>query len=106
MIYSSLAVLALSASAAITPVSNPMNTHPKSAAPDTRVNIVLHNTAVGFRDVRIGGQLYTVWPHKSLSIKAPAGTAIIAVSRTRSFHPGDEIVEITPELDHHTVDID
>jgi hypothetical protein len=106
MIYSSLAVLALSASAIITPASNTMNAHPKSAAPDTRINIVLHNTAVGFRDVRIGGQLYTVQPHKSLSVKAPVGTPIIAVSRTRTPHPGGEIVEITPQLANHTVDID
>ena len=103
MIYSSLAVLALSASAAINPFSHLVHMHPRSAQPDTRISIVLANKTLRFEDVRIGGQTYTVQADRTLHVKAPAGTVVYAASRTLNHRAGDVIVEITPKLNHQTV---
>ena len=103
MIYSTLAVLALSASATM-PFSNPIHLHPK--APDTRVEVMLYNKADGFRDVKIEGHVYTVMPHQMLDIKAPAGTVVYADSRTLSLKRGDAILTVTDKLNHQRVDLD
>ena len=106
MIYSSLAVLALSASAAVNPFTHVVHMHPKAAQPDTRVSVVLYNSSVGFRDVKIDGHVYTVLSHNKLTIKAPAGTVIYADSRTPTYHRGDVMLEVTPQLDHQKVNLD
>jgi hypothetical protein len=93
----------MSASAAINPFSHLVHMHPRSAQPDNRISIVLSNTSVGFRDVKIGGQVYTVQAHRTMDVKAPAGTVIYAVSPELSYRRGDAIVELTPQLDHKTV---
>jgi len=103
MIYSSLAVLALSASAAINPFANLVHLHTRPAQPDTRVSIVLSNQSVGFRDVKIGGHIYTVQSHHTLEVKAPVGTVVYAASPERNYHIGDAILELTPQLNNQTV---
>ena len=103
MIYSSLAVLALSASAAINPFANLVHLHTRPAQPDTRVSIVLRNNNVGFRDVKIGGHIYTVPASHTVSVKAPVGTVVYAASPERNVRIGDAIVAITPELDHKVI---
>ena len=49
MIYSSLAVLALSASAVVNPLTNLIHLHPKPAQQDNRVSILLYNNGISFR---------------------------------------------------------
>ena len=103
MIYSSLAVLAMSASA-LMPLSNPIHLHPKAS--DTRVEVTLYNNAVGFRDVKIDGHLYTVMPHQALFIKAAPGVVVYTDSRTLSLKRGDAILTVTEKLNHQRVNLD
>ena len=106
MIYSSLAVVALSASAVVSPFTNHIHMHPRQPQSDFRVSLKVHNNAISFRDIKIGGQVYTVKSHQSLDIKAPAGTVIYADSHMASHPSGDTIVEVMPTLEHQTVNID
>jgi hypothetical protein len=106
MIYSSLAVLALSASAMANPLTNLVHLHPRHAQPDTRVTVVLHNKAIGFRDVKIDGHIYTVQPHGSIEVKAPVGTVVYADSQLAHYKRGDAIVELTAKLKDKQVVID
>jgi len=103
MIYSSLAVLALSASALVNPFSNLVHLHPRHAQPDTRVSIVLRNQAVGFRDVKIGGHTYTILASHSITVKAPVGTVVYAASAAAGYHRGDAIVEVTPQINNKVI---
>jgi hypothetical protein len=105
MIYSSLAILALSASAAVNPFTNLVHLHPRPAQPDTRISLKIHNNGISFCDVRIDGHTYTVGEHKTVTVKAPAGTVIYADSRTPQYRRGDAIVAITPELNDHQIDL-
>lgn len=105
MIYTSLLAVAMSASAAISPLSNFIHLHPHAAHPDTRVSVTLFNKATLFRDVKVDGKIYTVIPRHTLRIKAPAGTVVYAASRMNSFQRGDTILEVTPKIDHTQVDL-
>ena len=105
MIYSSLAVLAMSASAAINPFSNLVHLHPRHAQPDTRISVVIRNESVGFRDVKIGGHIYTIQASRSISIKAPTGTIVYAASPAVGYHSGDAILEVNPKLENKTINL-
>jgi hypothetical protein len=105
MIYSSLAVLAMSASALINPFTNLVHLHPRPAQTDNRVNVTLINNGYTFQDVKIGDNVYTVMASHTLSIKAPAGTVVYAASATSGHHRGDPLLTVTPELKDHTVAI-
>jgi hypothetical protein len=102
MVYTSLAILALAASALL-PIPSPVHLHPQV---DTRVRVTLVNNSIGFRDVRVDGHVYTVQQHHSLVVTAPAGTVVYAVTPTVTLHRGDAIVEITPQLDKQKIGID
>ena len=104
MIYTSLAVLAMSASALASPLSGPVHLHPKM--PDTRINLSLYNNAHSFRDVKIDGHMYTVPSHQLLLVKAPAGTVIFADSRTSRFRRGDIMLEVSPQNDNQKIVIE
>ena len=103
MIYSSLAVLALSASAMANPLTNLVHMHPRHAQPDTRVSLTLYNNGISFRDVKIAGHTYTVESHKSISVKAPAGTVIYADSKMVNYKRGDAIVEVSPSTENQKI---
>ena len=106
MVYSSLAVLAMSASALVNPFTNLVHMHPKAAQPDTRVSVVLYNNAPIFRDVKIDGHIYTVDSHRTLTVTAPKGTVVYAASPSKTHHRGDAILEIQPELKTPMINID
>ena len=106
MIYSSLAVLALSASAVVNPFTNLVHLHPKPAQPDTRISVTFYNNNSGFRDLKVEGHVYTVMPHEKLFVKAPAGTIVYADSRTLTHKRGDVLMEVTPKLDNQRVNLD
>ncbi len=99
MILSSLAVLALSASAAVNPFTHLFHMHPKAAQIDNRVSVQIYNSGISFRDVKVGGQIYTIEAHHGVVIKAPAGTVVYADSRMANYRRGDTIVEVTPQLE-------
>ena len=105
MIYSSLAVLAMSASALINPFTNLVHLHPRPAQTDNRINVTLINNGVGFQDVKVGDHVYTVLASHTLGIKAPIGTVVYAASASREHHRGDAILMVTPELKDRTVPI-
>jgi len=105
MIYTSLAVLALSASAAINPFTNLVHMHPRPAQTDNRINLVLVNNGSSFRDVKIGDHVYTVLASHNLSIKAPVGTVVYAASASLEHHRGDPILMVTSELKDRVVAI-
>jgi hypothetical protein len=103
MIYSSLAVLALSASAAISP-TNHIHLHPKAPLPDYRVSVEVYNNSIFFRDIKIDGRVYTVQAHQGLTIKAPVGTVVYADSPMANHHRGDAILEVTPQVQKVVID--
>lgn len=105
MLISSLAVLALSASAALSPLSNIVHLHPHAKSSDTRVSLSMFNMSSGFRDVQIDGHTYTVMPKTTLTIKAPAGTEVFAASEMPFFHKGDRMVEVSDKLDNQRLAI-
>lgn len=101
MIYTSLAVLAMSASAVVSPFSHGVHLHPHPV--DDRVSITLMNKSMMFRDVTIGGQTYTINARTTLSIKAPAGTLVYAGNPTPQFKRGDVVLEVSPKLNGQTI---
>ena len=106
MIYTSLAVLALSASAAVSSFPHFVHLHPHTARVDDRVSLTLYNKSENFRDVQVNGKTYTLLSHNALLIKAPAGTIVFTKS-TMPFHrAGDALLEVTPKLNNQRVEID
>ena len=105
MIYTSLAVLTLSASAAVSPLSKLVHLHPHSAQPDTRVTLTIHNSSPLFQDVKVEGHTYTVWSHHGLTIKAPAGTVIYADSFNGPRKRGDVIAQLDASLDKKAIEL-
>lgn len=102
MIYTSFAMLALLASAAMPNLSNVVHLHPRTA-PDTRISVRLVNDTPRFQDVKVDGHVYTVLGHQTLRVKAPAGTVIYSESRTMSYRRGDAMLTMSPALDNHNV---
>ncbi len=94
MIYTSLAVLAMSASAAVSPLSRLVHLHARSVQPDKRISLVLYNSSPNFQDVAINGRTYTINSHHDLLVTAPAGTMIFAASNTGQHHRGELISEM------------
>ncbi len=106
MLSTSLAVLALSASAAVSPFSHFVHMHPHTAQADDRVSLTLYNKSANFRDVQVDGKTYTVLSHSMLLIKAPAGT-VVFTRTTMPFHKaGDALLQVTPKLNNQKVVID
>jgi hypothetical protein len=105
MIYTSLAVLALSASTAVSPLSKVVHFHPHSAQPDTRITVTLHNNAPMFQDVKVDGHSYTIGAHQGIHIKAPAGTVVYADSTTGKHHRGDVLLEVSSQVENTTLDL-
>ena len=105
MIYSSLAVLAMSASAAVPSLANLVHLHPRAARVDNRVALTLYNTAFSFRDVKIDGRSYTVLPNHLLDLHAPEGTRIYADSLTSRYRRGDILLEVTSGLQNQKIDL-
>jgi len=95
----------MSASALVNPFSNLVHMHPRPAQPDNRVSIVIRNESVGFRDVKVGGHIYTIQASRSISIKAPAGTVVYAASPTVGYHSGDAILEVTPKVNNKIINL-
>jgi len=102
--YTSLAVFALSASAAVSPLSKLVHLHPHAQA-DTRISITLVNKAPMFQDVKVDGHIYTVLSNRALNIKAPAGTVIYADSSTGTHHRGEVIAELDPTLNKKAIEL-
>jgi hypothetical protein len=92
MMLTSIAALALSASASVSPVSHLMHKHP--ALIDTRVSVTLHNHASMFQDVQVAGRIYTIPAKQGIVVKAPVGTTIYAASSTGELHRGQVVMQL------------
>ena len=103
MIYSSLAILALSASSALGSIPNPVHVHHHAAVADARINITLLNESRSFQDVNIAGHMYTILPGQKLLVKAPIGTVVVAASSTGGLHQGDVVTSLTPDLQNQSI---
>jgi hypothetical protein len=104
MILASVATLALSASSFLS-FGNLIHLHVKPIT-DSRVDVTLVNSAPGFRDIKVDGQLYTINSGHTLTIKAPAGTVIYTESRMRTLRRGDVLLQLDKQMDHTSVSID
>jgi hypothetical protein len=105
MIYTSLAVLALSASTAVSPLPKLVHFHPHAAQPDTRISLTLHNASPIFQDIKVAGRSYTILAHQGLNIKAPAGTVIYADSATSTHRRGDVLLEVSSQVQNEKIDL-
>ena len=104
MIYSSLAILAVAASAAMPPIGPIIHLHPHAKV-DDRVNVTLVNHSNYFRDVKIDGHIYELTAGRALSVKAPAGTLIYRASFVPFHTKGEVLVALTPDMDRQIVDV-
>jgi hypothetical protein len=107
----SLAVLFLLGAVAPAPVNawplgKALHLHPRAPQQqDTRITVYLFNKAERFQEVSVAGHVYTVMPHYSLTIKAPAGTDVFAGTSTVSHHKGDLLFSVSPEHSFKTITI-
>ena len=104
MIYSSLAILAVAASATIPPFGNLFHMHPH-AKPDDRVSVIVVNHGKSFQDVSVDGHVYTITADSNICIKAPVGT-IVYRATSRPYHPkGEVLLAMTPEANDQKVEL-
>jgi hypothetical protein len=102
----SFTVLAVSACAALSASAADVNHDLRvPQTKDSRVFVTLMNKGIEFRDVKIGGHIYTIQPNKILTVKAPVGTVIYADSKWGKYHRGDTLVALTPSIDHTRISI-
>ncbi len=86
------------------PVGNLMHPYFASkSAKDATVQIKLHNKGTVSQDVKVNDKVYTVKPNASITIKAPAGTPVVAATTGTQYKSGDLLFQITPQLDGMTV---
>jgi hypothetical protein len=104
MIYTSLAVVVMSASSALSPLSKFVHLHQHSMRADARISVTLHNKTNSFADILIEGRTYEVPAHHSVSVKAPAGTLVFADGpNTKSHH--ERVVELSTAVNEKTIDV-
>ena len=59
-----------------------------------------------FRDVKIGGHVYTVLSHHAINIVAPAGTPVYADSRATYHTKGELLFTVESTMHNKTLSID
>ena len=85
------------------PVGRMLHFHSKNANNDGRLAVHVYNGATVFYDIKIAGQTYTVLPHHSVLVTAPAGTQIFAATPGLQFHKGDLLATVSPATSNQTV---
>ena len=104
MIYTSLAVLAMSASSVLSSLPR-THLHTRSSQLDHRVSVTLHNSSAIFQDVKVAGRTYTIPAERGITIKAPAGTIVYADGPTGLHRRGDALLEMSSVTDQQKIDI-
>jgi hypothetical protein len=74
--------------------------------PDTQITVEVYNNQGRAQQVRVAGRIYTVMPYGHLTLKAPAGTQVFAVSRGVKHRKGDLLFAFAPGLNQSTVTLD
>ena len=101
MLYSTLAVLATTASLAIPPFAHLV--HMRMHLPDRRVTVTLLNRNERFEDVKVNGRTYELARGQQITVHAPLGTLVLAGNRTPQHRTGDVLVSMTASVDHTSV---
>ena len=107
----SLAVLLLLGAVAPTPAhawpfGKTVHLHPGADQQAAQVTIQLFNKGDDAQQVKVADQVYTVKPHAQVTIKAPAGTGIVAATSGNKHHEGDLLYTLTPKQNGNTVSFD
>ena len=68
-----------------------------------RISVQVYNKGQISQDIKVEGQVYTVQPHQSLTIKAPAGTVVYADSTGNGYSKGDVLFTFMPTMKGATV---
>ena len=112
MVYSKFAMLILSISAALlpaaamgSPLHNPIHLHPRAPSDGNAVYVSVYNSSFSFRDLQIAGHVYTVRAHSWVTIKAPVGTTVYAASPGATYHRGDAMFVIAPNLSDQRISL-
>jgi hypothetical protein len=104
VIGSSLALLLLAgAMAPVTanawPLGKQVHLHPQAdQAHAANIAVEFYNKGKVAQDVKVGETVYTVPPLKALTIKAPAGTAVIADTASEGHQKGDVLFTFASAL--------
>jgi murein DD-endopeptidase MepM/ murein hydrolase activator NlpD len=109
VLTSSLAVVLVAgaiapATANAWPLGRLFHTHPGASVDrDGRISARFYNKADWFQEVQVAGQVYTVRPHGTMAIKAPAGTPAYAAMDGLGHHKGDLLFALAPEQNGKTI---
>jgi hypothetical protein len=77
-----------------------------AAQKDTRVTVQIYNKGGLVQQVRVAGHVYTLMPHNRLTLKAPEGTEVYALSKGFKHRKGDMLFAFTPDRNNDTVLLD
>jgi len=105
VLTATVAVLSLFAAQAIyaAPAPSPRASETVSKTKDVKLN--LRNDSALPLELKVGDNLMTIDPKKTVSIKVPEGTRIIASKPTPSLEAGALLVEVQSYLDGTTIAI-
>jgi hypothetical protein len=98
---------AVSAHAASWPMGHMLPLHPgANAQSDPRITVQIYNKGGLVQQVRVAGHVYTLMPYNRLTLKAPAGTQAVALSKGFKHRKGDVLFAFTPNRNNGTVNLD
>jgi hypothetical protein len=84
------------------PLGKGSHLHPAEGK-DAQVAVMVHNRGKAAQDLKVDGQIYTVQPNASVTIKAPVGTQVFAATPGAGYQSGDVLFSVTPQLKGTTV---
>jgi hypothetical protein len=73
---------------------------------EAQITVEVFNSGARAQQVRVAGRVYTVMPYGHLTLKAPPGTQVYAVSRGAKHRKGDLLFAFAARLDRATVTLD
>jgi hypothetical protein len=102
-----LLAAAAPAHAASWPLGHMLPLHPAAPAQkDSRITVQIYNKGGLVQQVRVAGQVYTLLPYNRLTLKAPEGTEVYALSKGFKHRKGDLLFAFTPNRNNDTVLLD
>ncbi len=67
------------------------------------IAVQVYNRGQASQDIKVGGQVYTVQPHQSLTLKAQSGTDVYAGTAGNGYQKGDLLFKFAPAMNGATV---
>lgn len=108
-LVSSLAVFLVAgvmAPAAANASSRVKKDHPDASVvkgQQANISVEVYNRGDAPQDLKMDGQVYTVKPHQSITLKASPGTDVFADTAGNGFQKGERLFQIAPSLNGTTV---